>query len=62
MFVKPKPGGPKVRRPDPPFTHVPPEGMEVPEESYWVRRVMDGDLVVVEPPAPEQADSKETAQ
>lgn len=51
MFVKPK-AGVKVRRPVAPFTHVPDEGMEVPEESYWIRRVQDGDLELAAPPAP----------
>lgn len=57
MFVKPKPGGPKVRRPVAPYTHVPDEGMEVPEESYWIRRVQDGDLERMDTPA--QAPSEE---
>lgn len=48
MFVKPR-SGVKVRRPVAPFTHVPEEGMEVPVESYWIRRVQDGDLEVVAP-------------
>jgi hypothetical protein len=43
MFVKPRPGV-KVRREEPPYAHIPEEGAEVPETSFYVRRVMDGDL------------------
>lgn len=46
LFVRPLPGGAKVRRPQAPFTHVPAEGMHVPAESYWLRRIADGDLVL----------------
>lgn len=49
MFVKPKPGL-KVREPNPPYAHIPEEGKEVPADSYWMRRVRDGDVIQVEPP------------
>jgi Protein of unknown function (DUF2635) len=49
MFVKPAPGRAAVRDPVT-LQHVPEEGREVPEVSYWVRRVRGGDLVVVSPP------------
>lgn len=52
MFVKPAPGL-KVRDPKSKL-HIPEAGAEVPEtDSYWVRRVQDGDVVVVETPSPQ---------
>lgn len=57
MFVKPgphpdKPGATLVVRI--PHTHalLPAEGAEVPENLFWVRRVLHGDVVVVEPTKP----------
>lgn len=45
MFVKPKPGlivrDPRSKRP------IPPEGREVPAESYWLRRLRSGDVVEI---------------
>ena len=50
MFVKPAPGL-KVRHPET-RQHIPDEGIEVPEtDTYWARRLMDGDVVLVTPPA-----------
>lgn len=46
LLVRPRPGV-KVRRPEPPYHHLPDEPMEVPETPYWVRRVSDGDLLLV---------------
>ncbi len=43
MFVKPAPGV-KVRDPISKF-HIPDEGAEVPESSYWIRRLRSGDVV-----------------
>lgn len=55
IFVKPR-AGVKVRYPDPPYVHLPAEGAEVPESSYWVRRLQDGDVEQAAPavivPAP----------
>jgi hypothetical protein len=50
MIVKPRPGvqvrDPRSRR------HIPQTGIEVSDtDTYWVRRLLDGDVVVV-PPAP----------
>jgi hypothetical protein len=59
MFVIPKPGV-RVRRPVPPYAHVPVEGLEVPEESYWLRKVSDGDLLIGQPPVAHPTKSKET--
>jgi hypothetical protein len=50
MFVKPAPGL-KVRDPIS-FLHIPETGKEVPESSYWYRRLRSGDIVVCSPPAP----------
>lgn len=51
MFVKPK-DGMKVRRPEKPFAALPAEGAEVPDDSFWNRRLGDGDVVLVQPSAP----------
>lgn len=48
MFVKPAPGL-KVRYPPPAQKRLlPPAGADVPEESYWLRRLKAGDVVPVE--------------
>jgi hypothetical protein len=46
MFVKPAPGT-KVRDPISRL-HIPESGVEVPESSYWIRRVQSGDVVRVD--------------
>lgn len=42
MFVKPAPGvivrDPATKRP------LPPDGKDVPESNYWLRRLRDGDV------------------
>jgi hypothetical protein len=57
MFVKPAPG---LRVRDPiSRLHLPEGGAEVPESSYWIRRVQSGDVVRVEvQPAKSKGDSK----
>jgi hypothetical protein len=50
MFVKPAPGL-KVRD-EISRLHLPAEGREVPESSYWLRRLASGDVIKVEPQAP----------
>lgn len=47
MHVKPKPGV-KVRCPET-KQHLPPEGKDVQPSSYWVRRLLDGDVLLVKP-------------
>lgn len=32
--------------------HIPVEGLEVPEETYWIRRILSGDVVLDPAPAP----------
>ena len=55
MFVKPAPDV-NVRDPEnAQLAHLPPEGREVPESSYWLRRIRSGDVVIVAPPADPQA-------
>lgn len=50
MFVKPSPG---VRVRDPVTKlHIPAAGVEVPESSYWIRRLRSGDVVVAVAPVP----------
>lgn len=50
MFVRPAPGM-KVRDPDSRLP-LPAEGREVPESSYWVRKIRSGDVVLADPAAP----------
>ncbi len=48
MFVKPAPGL-KVRDPRSRL-HIPETGLEVPDtDTYWARRLADGDIVEVKP-------------
>lgn len=49
MYIKPAEDR-KVRDPQT-KRHVPAEGAEVPESSYWLRRVKDGDVLVANPAA-----------
>jgi hypothetical protein len=49
MFLIPKPGV-KVRDPQTRL-HLPPDGAEKSESSYWLRRLRDGDVTVDEPQA-----------
>lgn len=54
MFVKPAPGL-KVRDPRT-KQHIPETGADVPDgDTYWVRRLLDGDVVQVPPAAPPAA-------
>lgn len=58
MFVKPtaNPDQPetlhKVRYPDGARTFLSEEGAEVPENTYWLRRLNHGDIEVCDPPKP----------
>lgn len=46
MFVKPAPG---LKVPDPDtFVPLPAEGRDVPDNTYWRRRLRDGDVIAVE--------------
>lgn len=56
MFVKPA-HGVKVRDPDSRL-HLPEEGREVPESSFWIRRLRAGDVVQVTQQQPVQAKAK----
>ena len=49
MFVKPAEGI-QVRDPIS-YALLPAEGREVPESSYWTRRLADGDVVIALPAA-----------
>ena len=55
MFVKPAPGrlvrDPHTKRP------LPAEGCEVPETSYWLRRLRSDDILKTAPPAPLATDA-----
>lgn len=55
MFVKP--AKPELIVRDPAtvgYLPIPPEGKEVPEDSYWTRLILAGDVVRVEPVAAAQ--------
>lgn len=53
MLVKPAPGK-KVRHPESKL-HLPEEGIEVSSsDTYWARRLLDGDVVLVTPLAPKK--------
>ncbi len=50
MFVKPR-AGVKVRDPQSAIlAHIPETGCDVPESSYWIRRIRSGDVVLAERP------------
>jgi hypothetical protein len=49
MYVRPAPG---LAICDPDFRdHLPPEGREVPDNSYWFAHLRDGSVVIATPPA-----------
>ena len=51
-------GGPRLVR-KPVGGYLAADGEEVNQESYWLRRLNDGDVVLTDPqPAPDQAPSK----
>ncbi|MET3135504.1 hypothetical protein AAKU55_005814 [Oxalobacteraceae bacterium GrIS 1.11] len=53
MFVKPAPG---LLIPDPDLRdYLSDEGREVPDTSYWHRRLSDGDVVAAKPETPATA-------
>lgn len=58
MRVKPTRAGLLVKCPVSKLP-VPPEGREVPENGYWLRRINDGSLELVAP-APEPAPDQES--
>jgi hypothetical protein len=51
LFVKPAVAGTKVPFPKSSTRFLKPEGEEVPEDRYWLRRLEHGDIVVGTPPA-----------
>lgn len=53
MFLKPARAGLRVPIPGAPGRVLPEEGAEVVEETYWLRRLADGDVVEALPPVPE---------
>jgi hypothetical protein len=55
MFIKP--ASPLVSVPDPsqqgtPEYWLPAEGRDVEPSTFWTRRLLDGDVVLAEPPQP----------
>jgi hypothetical protein len=57
LFVKPAPNKEKpgtqlhVRGPGPSYTVLPKEGGEVPDNHFWRRRLIQGDVVLASAPA-----------
>jgi hypothetical protein len=51
MRVRPAVPGTVIRDPHT-RRHIPDEGAKVPRNSYWLRRLRDGDVVLVEPAPP----------
>lgn len=58
MFVRPAPGL-KVRDPVS-YLHIPEGGKEVPESSYWVRRLRSGDVVQISDSVVGMVETEET--
>lgn len=56
IFVKPATPELKVRKPV--NGHLAPEGEMVNPESYWLRRIADGDVVQLDPPPADPAEQK----
>ena len=59
MFVKPAEGR-KVLRPDT-LAHLPAEGAEVPDSTFWHRRLRSGEVELAEPPTAEAAPAEAVA-
>jgi hypothetical protein len=53
VYVKPSPGG-RIRMPDRQFQPMKPEGSWVPRHSYYERLIVTGDLIISDPPKPEE--------
>lgn len=51
MYVKPAIKGAVVRDPANPKIPLPAEGRQVPDTTYWHRRVIQGDVIEIEEPA-----------
>ncbi len=47
LFVKPAVAGLIVRDPERNFQPIPEDGIDVPAQPYWLRRLRDGDVVEV---------------
>lgn len=67
MFVRPNPlhidADPAYVVPDPVLKDkLPPEGREVPESSYWHRRIFFGDVILVEDQKPVKTAKKGDTQ
>lgn len=50
VTVRPAPGA-RVRMPGRAYDLLPEEGAKVPRDAFWLRRLADGDVVEVPPPA-----------
>jgi hypothetical protein len=56
MRIKPAVAGAVIRDPDT-RRELPAEGGVVPDTSFWIRRLMAGEVVVVEPPPADLPDT-----
>lgn len=57
FFLKPTDPDVKVRDPVT-KEHLPESGQEKPRNSYWLRRIKDGDVMEARPPAPQKKSSQ----
>lgn len=65
IFIQPKPqpeGQPALKVRKPANGHLKAEGEWVMPESYWLRRIKDGDVIEATPPAGTAAAPAETAK
>lgn len=65
IFIQPKPqpeGQPALKVRKPVNGHLKAEGEWVMPESYWLRRIKDGDVIEAAPPADTTAAPAETAK
>lgn len=58
IFVKPAAPELRVRRPEANHQVLAPAGEHVPRDSYWLRRLREGDVVLAEPPVAVPAEPK----
>ena len=53
LYIKPATPGLIVRHPERAFAIIPASGDFVPDNGYWRRRLMAGEVVETDPPAPD---------
>lgn len=53
VFVKPAAGG-RIRQPERGYRVMPEDGDHVPRDGFYERLILSGDVVIAEPPKPQQ--------